>query len=253
MSDTVHRIPRDGSNMICNQGQKLTLETSSGRSVRVRLEINSRARRLLLRVDPKQREGVAIAPRARDLPAAVAFARERADWLEAQMGHLPVPCPLVDGAVVPLRGVPCRLSLSGPGRTARLCVGTETVLSAPGDPETFAKRIVRYFRKAALSDLGDAVDRHCGVLGVTPRRVSVKDTRSRWGSCTADGRLAFSWRLVLAPPEVLDYVAAHECAHLLEMNHSERFWRHVAACRPDWKDQRDWLRQHGADLHAVGA
>lgn len=238
--------------MICNQGQKLTLQTSSGRSVQVRLEVNTRARRVLLRVDPKQREGVAVAPRSRDLQAAAAFARERADWLDAQMSHLPLPRPLADGAVVPLRGMPCRLSLGGPGRTARLSVGEETVLSAPGDPDTFAQRIVRYLRKAALSDLGDAVDRHCATLGVAARRVSVKDTRSRWGSCTADGRLAFSWRLVLAPPEVLDYVAAHECAHLLEMNHSERFWGHVARCRPDWKVQRDWLRQHGASLHAVG-
>ncbi|MEO0818259.1 MAG: SprT family zinc-dependent metalloprotease, partial [Pseudomonadota bacterium] len=101
-------------------------------------------------------------------------------------------------------------------------------------------------------DLGDAVDTHCRALGVEARRIAVKDTRSRWGSCTSDGRLSFSWRLVCAPPEVLDYVAAHECAHLLEMNHSDRFWAHVERICPDWKHHRTWLRTHGRDLHAVG-
>ncbi|MEM7730787.1 MAG: SprT family zinc-dependent metalloprotease, partial [Pseudomonadota bacterium] len=151
------------------------------------------------------------------------------------------------------RGEPCRLTLAGTGRVARLYTEPDLHLAAPGDPLTFQSRIVRYLRRAATSDLGDAVERHCATLGVYAMRISVKDTRSRWGSCTSDGRLSFSWRLVCAPPEVLDYVAAHECAHLIEMNHSPAFWAEVARCRPDWKIQRDWLRSYGRDLHAIGA
>jgi len=153
---------------------------------------------------------------------------------------------------IPLRGEPCRLTMAGTGRVARLGTRPDLHLSAPGDPDTFQSRIIRYLRRAAVSDLGDAVDRHCARLGVDARRITVKDTRSRWGSCTADGRLSFSWRLILAPPDVLDYVAAHECAHLLEMNHSPAFWAHVARCRPDWKRQRGWLRANGRALHAIG-
>jgi len=119
-------------------------------------------------------------------------------------------------------------------------------LRVPGAAETADKRVERFLRAAAQSDFGDAVEH------VAARRVTIKDTRSRWGSCTSDGRLAFSWRLVMAPPFVLEYVAAHECAHLLEMNHSPAFWAHVANCRPAWKQERAWLRQHGRDLHAVG-
>jgi hypothetical protein len=113
-------------------------------------------------------------------------------------------------------------------------------------------RVTRYLKKQAKIDLTRSVNRHTEVLGVEYKVISVKDTRSRWGSCTADGQLSFSWRLIMAPPKVLDYVAAHECAHLLEMNHSAKFWTHVSRCVPDWKRQRAWLRTHGAGLQSAG-
>ena len=126
------------------------------------------------------------------------------------------------------------------------------LLSAPGDPETLPLRVTRYLKKQAKADLTRAVNRHIETLGVEYKSISVKDTRSRWGSCTSDGQLSFSWRLVMAPPKVLDYVAAHECAHILEMNHSPKFWAHVSRCVPDWKRQRAWLRTHGAGLQSAG-
>ena len=240
--------------MFPENGQKMALLAGNGSRVSVRLEVNPRARRLILRLDEKAREAVAVAPSPRELPEAAAFASERVDWIAQRLARMPEVLPFEDGATIPLRGEPCQLSLAGEGRLARLTAyedGT-LVLTAPGAPETFDQRITRYLRKAATSDLGDAVTRHCETLGVDVRRITVKDTRSRWGSCTSDGRLAFSWRLVCAPPDVLDYVAAHECAHLLEMNHSKRFWAHVERLRPDWKHQRDWLRQNGQGLHAIG-
>lgn len=238
--------------MFRDNDQKMALKARNGRQVVVRLEVNPRARRLILRLDEKTREAVAVAPRTRDIPAAAAFATERVDWIASQLSRMPDTVAFEPGAVIPLRGEPCRLSLDGPGRRARLDVEEEVVLRAPGAEETFDARITRYLKAAAKTDLAEAVEHHCGVLGVTARRLSVKDTRSRWGSCSSEGVLSFSWRLICAPPEVLDYVAAHECAHLLEMNHSDRFWGHVARTCPDWKRHRRWLRTHGRELHAVG-
>ena len=239
--------------MFRDNGQKMALKARNGRQVTVRLEVNPRARRLILRLDEKTREAVAVAPRAKDIPAAAAFASERVEWIAGQLARMPETMPFEPGAIIPLRGEPCRLSLDGPGRRARLEVNGEVVLHAPGAPETFEARITRYLKAAAKSDLADAVERHCETLGVQARRLSVKDTRSRWGSCSSDRVLSFSWRLICAPPDVLDYVAAHECAHLLEMNHSDRFWAHVARTCPDWKLHRRWLRTSGRELHAVGA
>lgn len=238
--------------MIIDKGNKMALTANSGQNVIVRLEINAKAKRLILRIDERRREAVAIAPSKRKLSEAVGFARDRVDWLAAQLSALPVRTALEDGAIFSLRGAPCQISIDGPGRRASFVPGDPAILQVPGAEETIGRRVERYLRRQAQSDLETAVQHHCRTLNVDARRVTVKDTRSRWGSCTSDGRLAFSWRLIMAPSEVLDYVAAHECAHLLEMNHSAAFWAHVATCRPDWKMQRRWLKAHGQSLHAVG-
>ncbi len=241
--------------MIIDNGDKMALTTNSGQKVTVRFEINPKAKRLILRLDERKREAVAIAPSRRKLPEAAAFASERIDWLARQLSALPEQQSLGPANQFSFRGEPCLISLDGPGRRAVFEPGEAGQihrLRVPGMAETTGKRVERFLRAAAQSDLGDAVERYCALLGVAARRVTIKDTRSRWGSCTSDGRLAFSWRLVMAPPCVLEYVAAHECAHLLEMNHSPAFWAHVAICRPAWKQERAWLRQHGRDLHAVG-
>ncbi|MEO0982732.1 MAG: SprT family zinc-dependent metalloprotease [Pseudomonadota bacterium] len=239
--------------MFIDKGQKMTVSAADGRPVPVRLEINPKARRLILRVDPKAREGVAVAPSARMAGEAAAFAAERADWIQASLDGLPRARPFEPGADIPVRGESVRLSLEGPGRRTALLAGPPPRLAAPGAPETFGDRVKRFLKGEARADLSEAVARHARTLGVDPQRISVKDTRSRWGSCTSDGRLSFSWRLILAPPDVLDYVAAHECAHLLEMNHSPRFWAQVTRCVGDPKAGRRWLRQHGEALHAYGA
>ncbi len=238
--------------MFIDKIQTRTVTASDGRTVHVRFEINPRARRLILRIDETRREAVAVAPSRGLISDAAAFAADRADWIADRLDALPTVLPLIDGAEIPIRGRAHRITSAGHGRLVRLTEDPPT-LSAPGAPETFPDRVRRFLRRAAKADLGEAVDRHCGMLGVAARRIVVTDTRSRWGSCTSDGRLAFNWRLICAPPFVLDYVAAHECAHLLEMNHSARFWAHVAACVGDPKAGRRWLRANGAALHAVGA
>ncbi|NQY12873.1 MAG: M48 family metallopeptidase [Henriciella sp.] len=237
--------------MIIDKGDKMALVTKSGESINVRLEVNPKARRLILRLDERNREAVAVAPSKKKIGEAAAFARDRIDWIAQHLQALPTQLVLQPDAEFMLRGEACLISLDGPGRTAILEAGAPQTLRVPGEIETTGKRVERFLRKTAKQDLSDAVIRYCEQLGVEARRVTVKDTRSRWGSCTSDGRLAFSWRLIMAPPEVLEYVAAHECAHLLEMNHSPAFWGHVSKCRPEWKKERAWLRKNGRDLHAV--
>ncbi len=241
--------------MFYNNCQMLTLNTSDGQAVRVRLEVNSRARRLIIRLDERRREAVAVAPSSRQIAAAVAFAAERADWISSRLRHLPDPDQFGEGQVISFRGQPCRITCAGTGRLARLLPGDSDgimALSLPGDEATLSFRVERFLRKEAKAELVNAVGRFTRQLQVAHAGISVKDTRSRWGSCTSDGRLSFSWRLILAPPPVLDYVAAHECAHLIEMNHSARFWTLVETCCPDWKTQRNWLRAHGPALQAAG-
>ncbi len=236
-----------------DKGQKVTLTAPDGRKVPVRLEVNPRAKRIILRLDRRNRQGVAVAPGTRFLSAAAAFAAERAEWLADQIDSAPDSLPFEEGGTFPLRGEPCCVTSEGPGRVARLETGPPQLLRAPGAPDTLSARVTRFLKKEARTALEEAVTRHCETLSVRASRITVKDTRSRWGSCSSDGRLSFSWRLICAPPDVLDYVAAHECAHLIEMNHSPAFWAHVAKCRPDWKRQRAWLRSSGETLHAVGA
>ncbi len=238
--------------MAYNNGQTVTLNGPDGDQIRVRLEVNSKARRLILRLDERRREAVAIAPTRRQIKDAAAFAAERIDWISTRLQHLPEVVRFEENNLISYRGAPCRLTAEGQGRVARMMAGQPNILCAPGDPETLNLRVTRYLKKQARADITRAVNRHAASLGVAYKGIAVKDTRSRWGSCTADGQLSFSWRLIMAPPAVLDYVAAHECAHLLEMNHSPRFWAHVATCCNDWKHQRAWLREHGAGLQAAG-
>ncbi len=237
--------------MIIDKDSRLVLAAKSGRKVPVRLEINPRARRLILRLDTGRREAIGIAPSPRKLAELKAFAQDRVEWLDAQLAAMPETHPLREGSLFHLRGEPCRLHGSGPGRRAHLQSGPPTRLIAPGDPETLARRALRFLKAEARADLEAATARHAARLGISVGQVRVRDTRSRWGSCTTRGDLSYSWRLIMAPPHVLDYVAAHECAHRLEMNHSPAFWAHVARCRPDWQQSRNWLRQNGAALHAV--
>ncbi len=118
-------------------------------------------------------------------------------------------------------------------------------------PKNSSTQLKAFLKTRARDALAAPVAHYAGILGQEVHRITLRDTRSRWGSCTAQGHLMFSWRLVMAPPEVLDYVAAHEVAHLVEMNHSARFWAVVARLRPDYQTQRDWLRREGAGLHRV--
>lgn len=238
--------------MFIDKGKTFILVTDCDKKITIRLEVNPRAKRLILRIDQKKGEAVAIAPSKRKLGEAAAFARSRQDWIIAQLEKQDQTLSFHEGALIPLRGQACRLTGLGEGRLAKLVQGTPPILHLPGTPESLPARALRYLKKAARDDLTKAVAIHAARLGVKPTRISIKDTRSRWGSCSSRGTLSFSWRLIMADPYVLDYVAAHEVAHLLEMNHSPAFWAHVERTYPDWRPARAWLRTHGNALHSVG-
>jgi predicted metal-dependent hydrolase len=214
----------------------------------------ARARRVSLRIDPVRGRVAITLPR--DLPhgsggrAGLLLLRAHAAWAFAALDALAPAVPLRDGAVLRLGDVPhaIRHAPEQPGES-HLGDG-EIVVTGPA-PQ-LRPRALALLRAEAQRRIGRRAARHAALLGVQPRGLRLKDTRTRWGSCAPDGTLAFSWRLVMAPGWVLDYVVAHEVAHLREMNHSPRFWAQLARLSPHRAAAHDWLKRHGPGLLRVG-
>jgi predicted metal-dependent hydrolase len=230
------------------------IETIDGRRVPIRLIVNPRARRVSVRIDPTRRQAVATAPSKRQLQHAAKFAAERAGWIAQELSRLPKGVSLAPGSFAPFRGESHELVYERGRALPRIDADGlfPRIVVQASDAALFEGRLLRFFKDEARNDFVDRVAHHAVTLGVRPSRLQVKELRSRWGSCSVDGVLSFSWRLILAPPFVLDYLAAHEVAHLREMNHSRRFWAHVRRCMPEFDRGRQWLHDHGCALHAVG-
>ncbi|HOV03583.1 MAG TPA: SprT family zinc-dependent metalloprotease [Kaistiaceae bacterium] len=227
----------------------------AGAEVDVVIRRHAGARRLKLAVDAARGRFVLTIPPRMALKTALAFLETHRDWIAARRGHLVEARPFVDGAEVPLRGIAHRVA-HRPERRGTVWLEADAgqpVLGVAGEAPHLNRRLTDFLKREARRDLKVAVAVHAAALAVEPRQIRLKDTRSRWGSCSAEGVLNFSWRLILAPPQVLDYVAAHEVAHLVEMNHSRRFWRLVDGLVPQWENSRAWLRHHGEGLHGYGA
>lgn len=234
--------------------ESVALDLMDG-TVDVRIRRNARARRMTLRHDAATGETVLTLPDRARLPDAIDFLEHHRGWIESRRTKHGRPRPFAPGMVLPLRGVDHRIVGTGKTRgtvdLAGSWPGMPEIL-VPGGDAHLQRRLIDWLRSEARRDLTDAVARHAAALGVVARRITVRDQRSRWGSCSAAGHLSFSWRLVLAPGFVLDYVAAHEVAHLVEMNHSPRFWALVDQTSSERAKAERWLRAHGADLHRYG-
>lgn len=205
------------------------------------------ARRLTLSVGRVDGALRITMPSAASLAEAQAFAERHSDWLASALARRPKPLEPRAGAMLPVAGRMLEIaSLGAPRARAKIEGGK---LWLPGGPEEAPARAKAWLRHAARDALVPAAHGYAEKLGRKVTRITLRDTRSRWGSCTSAGALNFSWRLAMAPPEVLDYVAAHEAAHLVEMNHSPAFWAVVERILPGWQDSRAWLRDHGAELH----
>ena len=211
----------------------------------------SRAGRFVLRVGRGTGEARLSMPVRATRAEAERFLKAHRDWLRERIAAAPGPSPFAAGHAVPLRGV-LHLLKSDPFRRKGPVLAARETLHVPGPPEAFAEALGDWLKAEARKDLAEAVARHAGALGATPGRITLRDQRTRWGSCAAGGGLSFSWRLILAPPEILDYVAAHECAHLVEFDHGPRFWALVRRLRPDHERAEDWLRLRGPDLQRYG-
>ena len=225
------------------------------RIFRVALRRRPSARRITLRVSSATGEIVLTLPERTDFAAAQRFADAHGAWIAARVARLPARIALAADAVIPFRGVPHRIvhwsTVAGP-TVATEGAGGEALIAIAGDVAHVARRGRDFLEREAKRDLAGAVARHTGALQVAAKRITVRDTKTRWGSCSASGALSFSWRLVLAPPFVLDYLAAHETAHLKEMNHSHRFWTLVHRLCPRTEEAEHWLKRHGAELHRYG-
>ncbi|HYE42656.1 MAG TPA: SprT family zinc-dependent metalloprotease, partial [Caulobacteraceae bacterium] len=214
----------------------------------------ARARRISLRIDAARGEAVAVAPSARRLAEAASFARSRAGWAAERLAARPQGAAFAPDRAVPLRGRPTRL-VAVPGQgAARLIHEPEgAVIVSGGEGEAFARRVQNLMRREALAELTERTAHHARALGLKVPTVAVGDPKSRWGSCTPGrGSIRYSWRLILAPAHVLDYVAAHEVAHLVHADHSPRFWAVVKQLVGEKLEGRAWLKAHGGSLHAVG-
>jgi predicted metal-dependent hydrolase len=221
----------------------------------IRLRRHRRARRYTLRIHPSDREAILTMPPRGTIADAKDFAQRHGAWIAARLGRLPKPAPFQPGVLVPLRGIPHRIAHRA---GARGTVWSETresgerILCVAGDVAFIDRRVHDFLKREARHDLQKACDVYAAMLGVKVKRLSIRDQSSRWGSCTSAGSLSFSWRLILAPSYVLDYLAAHEVAHLVEMNHSPRFWKVVARICPQVERAKTWLDVHGNDLHRYG-
>lgn len=222
--------------------------------VAVNLRRHPRARNYTLRVAGPAEPPVLTMPKRGSLTEARRFLDRHSTWLRKQIERLPPATSFAPGSPLPFRGVLYTIRHDPALRGTVIVDADETnpTLTVAGDARHIRRRILDFLKREAKKDLEWAVVRHALKLGVRAKSIRIRDTRSRWGSCSPDGRLSFSWRLVMAPPFVLDYLAAHEVAHLRELNHSARFWVLCKSLSPQSDAARAWLAHNGPALHAIG-
>ena len=213
--------------------------------LKITLRRSARARRFSLRVSRADGAVVLSLPRWAPEREALGFALSQEGWIRKALAARPVVVALALGSVIPLGGEMLTIA-AGPGRAVRR-MGDLLLVPTGG----LGARVEAYVKHDARQRLMVASDHYAAAVGRSHAGITLRDTRSRWGSCSATGKLMYSWRLAMAPPLVLDYVAAHEVAHLVEMNHSAAFWAVVRRLMPGYQPHRAWLRAHGAGLQAI--
>ncbi len=221
-----------------------------GRFVPLRLRANRRARRLILRIDTDQEGVIVTLPDGVSKAKAVEFARARADWILAGLDKLGPRIPFRAGARLPYLGVDHLIRHAPEARLGVLREAGEIIVG--GRVEHLTRRLGDWLRRQARAEIAPRARAMAARLDRTVGRIGVRDTRSRWGSCAPSGNLSFCWRLILAPEFVLDYVIAHEVAHLVHMNHGTEFWSAVGSLEVEAKQARAWLNREGESLRRYG-
>ena len=221
-----------------------------GLSIPVRFRRKDSARRIILRLDSKGEGVIVTLPTWASEAEGLSWAEQQKNWIADRIDALPKRIAFSDGAEIPFEGTNYIIRHFPNARRGVWRENGEIRVS--GYPEYIARRVQDWLRKEAKARLVERTTYVSQLLKVKPRKVSVRDTRSRWGSCALNGNISYSWRLILAPKFVLDYVVAHEVAHLKEHNHGPVFWKTVAMLEPDFNRARRWLREQGETLHFIG-
>jgi predicted metal-dependent hydrolase len=249
--DLLSRRRRSGAGAALSLGEAHRRAAALELGAPVSIRVDARARRLLLRIDPADRDVELVLPRGVPPEQGLRFLEAQRGWIAARLDALPRPVAFVEGAVVPLLGVPHRIRReSGPAAPPVAIVDGE--IRVRGTAEHIGRRVHDHLLRLAHREVSRRARAYAAQIGKPVARVTVRDTRSRWGSCSSTGALSFSWRLIMAPEPVLDYVVAHEVAHLVEMNHGPRFWQLVRTMAPDCATPRAWLKQHRSELMSYG-
>lgn len=204
---------------------------------------------MTLRYQPLQHHLVLTLPRYVSIRQGLHFVEEKRKWIEKQIDETVQQFPFKNGYTLPLLGTEYTLLHVG-GRGVITIEGE--CIRVPGDEAFMARRVTDWLKEFARAEIGKRAHEKATTIGRNIRRITVRDTTSRWGSCSHDGCLSFSWRLIFAPYEVFDYVISHEVAHLQEFNHSDAFWNIVEQLSPGHRQWRDWLGFYGQKLYGYG-
>ena len=220
----------------------------AGQPIDLLVEKNARAKRIRLKVGRSSRQAVLVLPRTVSVKKGLEFAQQKAEWIVAQLKALPEKKVFRDGMSLSFLGKECVVHHSPAAK--RGVWFDEDVIWVSGQAEHLARRVRDFIKKEFASYAFQKSREIAENTGVKVQKVTVRDTTSRWGSCSRTGRLSLSWRLALAPLSVADYVIAHEVAHLSQMNHSAAFWKVVADLVPEYKQAERWLKKNAAYLYS---
>ncbi|MCY0092862.1 M48 family metallopeptidase [Hoeflea ulvae] len=227
--------------------------TVNGRELPLTVRENARATRMTLRIEPGGQALKLTVPRGLPEREIDEFLTRHHGWLMTRLARVTEAGPLAQDKTIAIRGVDHRIELTGKlrGLAEETEIDGVPTLMVSGAEEHVGRRVSDHLKRVAKRELEAAVRMHAATLGKPVRAIAYKDTKSRWGSCTSEGNLAFSWRIAMAPDFVIDYLAAHEVAHLKEMNHGPGFWATCEQLCPRTKEAKRWLKQNGSRLFAV--
>lgn len=224
--------------------------TVGSREIPLIIRRNKRAKRICLRVNTKDRAINLTLPQRAKLEQGMDFLHRKQDWLAEAVSDLPEHITLEDGAYIPILGEARHIIFYPATRFSYELLEDRLIVHGSEAKETdhILRALKECFREFAI----ETAEHYAAHIRRRVNRISLRDPRTRWGSCSQDGNISLSWRLVFAPLEVTDYVIAHEVAHLRHMNHSARFWECVEGICPDYREHWDWLRSHGHQLFCYG-
>lgn len=212
--------------------------------------VRSARRRKTVQLRIRQQQIICRAPQQVTDAEILEMLEKKSDWITRQLQRPPTPSKrYVDGEIFHYLGQPCRLRLVQATEARVQCQSGQLIVTVPEiTPTQIQAALTIWYQHQARRELMIRVDHYQGQMLVSPTEILIKTYKSRWGTCYADGRISFDWRIVMAPSEVINYVVVHELCHLIYLNHSAQFWHLVQHGCPGYQAARDWLKQHANTL-----